>query len=201
MDDSTSYKETKQGIIPRSQLLPLEAEGVARGLEFVGAGEAFPITSQAILNLHEVAFGPIFDWAGKWRTVDVTFGNLEGPKPSEVPILIEDFCRDLAERLKHLPPQSDSDNFLRELVGLLAWVQHHFVVIHPFNDYNGRIARLLTNALLQHLDLPLVEIAAGSEEDRKRYVEAMREADRHNFADLESLLSDALKEALQKHID
>ena len=46
MDDSTSYKQTKQGVIPREQLIPLEAEGIARGLSFVRDGKAYPITSR-----------------------------------------------------------------------------------------------------------------------------------------------------------
>src|SRR3989344_6017551 len=103
MEDSTSYKQTKQGIIPRQQLLPLEAEGIARGIDFVRAGKAFPITSQSIAEMHGIAFGPIFDWAGKWRTVDVAFGNLDGPPHFQIPILIEGYCGDLAERLQHLP--------------------------------------------------------------------------------------------------
>src|SRR3989344_2374975 len=106
MPDATIYKQTKQGIIPRHQLLPLEAEGIQRGLEFVRTGNAYPITAQSILELHKTAFGPIFDWAGKWRTVDVTFGDLEGPPSHEIPVLIENFCRDLTERLKHLPTQN-----------------------------------------------------------------------------------------------
>jgi len=200
MDDSTSYKQTKQGVIPRSQLLPLEAEGIARGLEFVRSGKAYSIISQSILDLHQVAFGPIFDWAGKWRTVDVSFGNLAGPSTFELPVLIEDFCRDLAERLKHIPPQTDTDAFFKELVDLLAWAQHRFVVIHPFNDYNGRIARMLTNAILQSLGLPFVELLAESEADRKAYIQALRDADNHDFTALQNLLYDALKEALQKHL-
>lgn len=200
MDDSTSYKQTKQGIIPRDKLIPLEAQGIERGLGFVRAGNAYPITPQSILDLHDTSFGPIFDWAGKWRMVDVSFGNLEGPASHEIPVLIEDYCRDLSERLKHLPPQSESELFLKELVTLIACAHHRFLVIHPFNDYNGRIARMIDNAILQSLTLPFIEFRVGSDEDRKQYIQALRDADKFDFVSLESLVYDALKEALQKHI-
>ena len=200
MQDATSYKQTKHGIIPRHQLLPLEIEGIERGLVFVREGKAFPITPETILKLHGVAFGPIFDWAGKWRLVDVAFDNLDGMPHFEIPMAVENYCQDLTERLKHLPPQSDTDSFFKELVSILAWAQHRFVVIHPFNDYNGRIARLLTNAILQSLDLPFLELKAESEEDRKRYIHALREADHLDFTEFEVILYDSLRESLQKLI-
>ena len=200
MDDATSYKQTKQGIISRQQLLPLESEGVRRALDFIQSGNFQHITPQAILELHRVAFGPIFDWAGSWRTGPATFGNLEGVAFFEITVLIQEYCRDLEERLRHLPPRSETEAYLRELVTLLAWAQHRFVVIHPFGDYNGRIGRLLTNAILYLLDLPFLELRAETEEDRKQYIQALRNADQLDFSSLESLMYDALREALQKHI-
>ena len=200
MDDATSYKQTKQGILPRHQLLPLESEGVQRAFDFIQSGKLQHVTPQSILELHKIAFGPIFDWAGSWRTGPATFGNLEGAAFFEIPVLVQEYCRDLEERLKHLPPRSETENYFRELVALLAWAQHRFVAIHPFGDYNGRIGRLLTNAILHTLDLPFLELRAESEEDRKRYIQALRSADELDFSSLEGLMYDALREALQKHI-
>ena len=200
MDDAISYKQTKQGILPRHQLLPLESEGVKRALDVIQSGTVRHITLQAILDLHKIAFGHIFDWAGSWRTGPATFGNLEGVPFFEIPVLIQEYCRDLEERLKHLPRRSETETYFRELITLLAWAQHRFVVIHPFGDYNGRIGRLLTNAILHLLDLPFLELRAESEEDRKQYIQALRNADQLDFSSLEDLMYDALREALQKHI-
>ncbi len=80
----------------------------------------------------------------------------------------------------------------------MAWFQHHIVWIHPFNDYNGRVARLLTNFLVLNFGLPVLEIKADTGQDRQRYIKAMKEADNHDLAKLESLLANALKDSLNK---
>ncbi|MDO8452051.1 MAG: Fic family protein [bacterium] len=145
---ATSYKETAFGIIPRLQLLKLEIEGTKKGLEYIGKvirkNKDVHITPEFICNLHAVSFGWIFPrWAGKYRKIQVAFSGKEAPLYVQIPELIMNLCDDLAERLKHLPPKK-GETFILEVVKLLAWFQHRFVFIHPFQDYNGRIARMLT---------------------------------------------------------
>ncbi|OGH18804.1 MAG: hypothetical protein A3F31_04485 [Candidatus Levybacteria bacterium RIFCSPHIGHO2_12_FULL_38_12] len=112
--------------------------------------------------------------------------------------MVKNLCDDLVERVRHLPSYEDEEQYLAEVISLLAWFQHRFVWIHPFNDYNGRVARLLTNLVLLNLGFPLLTIKAETEKDRNRYVEAMKAADQHDFAKLETLITNALKESLEK---
>jgi len=199
---ATSYLDTAFGILPRSKVIPLEQEGVKKGQQYVIklSAEQAEITPQLILNVHKAGFGFIFpDWAGKFRTVDVTVGEYIPPHYSRVSELVINLCGDLAERLKHLPLPSPQNKevFLAELISLLAWFQNRFVWIHPFKDYNGRVARLLTNLILLNLGLPILSIKAETGKDRDRYIEAMKEADKHDYSKLEGLLSEALKESLE----
>ena len=155
---ATTYKETAFGIIPRSKLLKLELEGTKRGLEYlydlVRENKNAKITPLLICKLHEVSFGWIFPkWVGKYRKIQVTFSGKEAPLYIQIPELIINLCRDLDERLRHLPSAND-DPFILEIVKLLAWFQHRFVFIHPFQDYNGRTARMLTTLLLVRFNLP-----------------------------------------------
>ncbi|MEK7451061.1 MAG: Fic family protein, partial [Patescibacteria group bacterium] len=83
-------------------------------------------------------------------------------------------------------------------VSLLAWFQHQFVFIHPFQDYNGRIARMLTILILLILHVPPIELTAKTEGDRKRYILAMQQADEGNFNLLEKLIGQALAESLDR---
>jgi len=141
--NATSFKETKMGIVPRSKLVKLEAEGVRRGLRFIEtlSRKDFSISSELILTLHKKCFGWIFPkWAGKFRKIEVEISGYQPPNFYKVPVLIKQFCDDLNERLKHIPPKTEVDKYLREVISLAAWAQHRFVWIHPFNDYNGRMA-------------------------------------------------------------
>ena len=199
---ATSYKETAVGIIPRSTLLKLELEGTKKGLEylhdFVSQNKEVKITPELICKLHEVAFGWIFpDWAGRYRKIQVTFSGKEAPPYFQVPELMLNFCSDLDERLKYLPKAKEED-FIIKIVELLAWFQHRFVFIHPFQDYNGRTARMLTILILLRLNLPPIELKAEIGADRKRYLQAMQKGDNGDFTPLETLISQALSESLEK---
>ena len=112
--------------------------------------------------------------------------------------LVRNLCNDLEERLKHLPTPKKDELFLAEVILLLAWFQHRFVWIHPFKDYNGRIARLLTNLLLLNLGFPILSIKAETGKDRDKYIEAMKAADQNDLSKLENLLAKALEENLRK---
>lgn len=147
---ATSYKETVFGILPRSKVVVLEQKGLKRAQHYILklSGTKTKITPELICNVHKEGFGFIFPaWAGKYRTVDVTVGKYEPPHYSKVGELVKSLCDDLEERLKHLPPSEKGEQFLTEVISLLAWFQHRFVWIHPFKDYNGRLARLLTSLL------------------------------------------------------
>ena len=198
--DATTYKETKHGVLPREELMKLEAKGIGRGLAFVHQNSNETVTPDVITRIHEASFGFIFEWAGKFRTIDVMIGDHEAPPFFEVPVLVKRYCDDLEERFRNLPDKKSVDVYFRELVSFLAWLQHRFVAIHPFQDYNGRTARLITNLLLLRLDFPLIEIKIDIQADRERYIRAMKQADDFSFDLLEEILYDALREALEKNL-
>lgn len=198
---ATSYKETAFGIIPRSKLLKLEIEGTKKGLEYISnilkTNNNAPVTPELIRKLHDVSFGWIFpQWAGKFRKIQVTFSGKEAPQYFQVPELVTNLCKDLTERLNHLPSK-EKEEFILEVVKLIAWFQHRFVFIHPFQDYNGRIARMLTIFILLQLDLPPIELKAEKGEDRKHYLTAMQKADKGDYSFLEQLIGQTLSEMLQ----
>lgn len=198
---ATSYKDTAFGTIPREKLLQFEIEGTKKGLEhiedIIRKDKKRKITPEFICKLHEISFGWIFpDWAGKYRKIQVTFSAKEAPPYFEVPVLVINMCNDLEERLKHLPTKEE-EQFILEVVKLLAWFQHRFVFIHPFQDYNGRTARMITIVILLQLDLPPLELKVEREEDRKQYLLAMQKADEGDYSLLEQLIGEALVETLQ----
>ncbi|MBI3385632.1 Fic family protein [Candidatus Gottesmanbacteria bacterium] len=199
---ATSYKETALGIISRSKLLRLELEGTKKGLEYlhdlVKKQKSVVITPELICALHGIAFGWIFPrWAGKYRKIQVTFSGKEAAPYYRLPELVIDLCRDLEERLRQLSDPT-REEFIVEVTRLLSWFQHRLVFIHPFQDYNGRIARMITILILLNLNLPPFEIKGGTKTDRERYIIAMQNADAGDFSELESLIHQALREALER---
>ena len=200
----TRYKQTAFGIIPRSKLIPLEIEGIKRAWDFVLQKHnkgAISITPTFIQKIHAVGFKWIFPkMGGKFRVIDVTVSNHTPPKFYLTPTLMVDFCRDIKTRLVHLP-DIDNAEFLNKLIEFLAWMHHKFLWIHPFQDYNGRIGRLLINIILLNLNLPPIELKVETIKGRKRYVEALQKADKNNFKSLEKIIKSAIQETAKELLE
>jgi len=73
--------------------------------------------------------------------------------------------------------QAEEENFLHP-VQLAAKLHYEFVLIHPFDDGNGRLSRLLMNYVLFKNNLPPIVIKSN---DKKNYLFALNQADTGNF--------------------
>ena len=75
---------------------------------------------------------------------------------------------------------------------VVAWVHHKIVYIHPFEEGNGRTARLMANLILE--DYNLVGISIKTErENKNRYLQALYQIDDHeDYKPLISLIFEGL---------
>ncbi len=198
----TNYKETAFGIVPRSKLIPLEIEGIKRAWEYIlkeKQKRKIPFTTTFLKKLHRIGFGWIFpDFGGNFRKIEVQVSAHTPPKSFMIPQYMEDFLQDTKVRIKNLP-SIESTSFFNEVISLLAWAHHRFVWIHPFQDYNGRIGRLLNSMLLMNLELPPVEMKVETPKGRKRYIQALKDADNGSYEKLEKLIDEALVEAIRSY--
>ena len=106
-----------------------------------------PVTEADILGLHRLFYGKVDpSKAGAWRTVQVFISGSRRklPPPESVPGLMDEFVRwwNGTEGTQHP-------------VEFAALVHLRFVVIHPFIDGNGRVARLLMNLALIRAGWPM----------------------------------------------
>jgi len=75
-----------------------------------------------------------------------------------------------------------------DTIEISARLHHRLVYIHPFNNGNGRWARLIVNLFLieqlnSYLDFPEDELLLTTK-IRKAYIEALREADNLDYRPL-----------------
>lgn len=109
-----------------------------------------------ICHQHKALAGELFpEWVGRYRDLNLQVGSHTPPPFYEVPTFMRLFCDDLAERLRHLMSGQATPS---ELADLLGWVDWRFQWIHPFQDFNGRIGRVLLAALLYKLALPHLDM-------------------------------------------
>lgn len=109
--------------------------------------------------------------------------------PQETPARMAHCVQWLAESLR-TPTQP--------LLALLAQLHHEFIRIHPFDDGNGRVVRLLINLVLLRVGLLPLVIKSS---ERRRYLEVIALADAGDLVPLSEFLGDALNWSLQLGID
>lgn len=196
----TSYKQTKFGILPRDEVIKLEVQGTKKGLQTLQkiAESNRSISLEFIKGIHKKCFGSILQKdAGNFRLVQVTYSSKEAPHYSKVPETMKNLCDDTEYALIQLPNNED-ENYISKLVEILARFQHSFVFVHPFVDYNGRMARLFTNYILMRAGLPIIEIMIDNETDRKAYITALQKADDSDYTEIENIIAESLVESLQQ---
>lgn len=195
---TTSYKQTRFGILPRNKVLELEVLGTRKGLLFLNQNVKSnnKLSPDLIKQIHKLSFSDILlDDAGKFRIVQVTYSGKEAPYFSKIDEMIIILIDDTEFALSKLPKSTDN-LFMERVVELLSHFQHRFVFIHPFVDYNGRTARMFTSYILMRLNLPIIEINTEKSKDRKNYIKALQKADEGDYQDLENIISQALNESM-----
>ena len=82
-------------------------------------------------------------------------------------------------------------------VEIAARFHHRFTEIHPFDDGNGRMSRLLMNLMLMQEGYPPAVIRIG---ERDQYLAALRRADREEYDDFLSFIAEHVVSALELFI-
>jgi excisionase family DNA binding protein len=109
------------------------------------------------------------------------------PPAFEVPQLIHDLLDWLAKNPEELRP-----------IELAAVFHHRFVEIHPFDDGNGRIGRLLMNLLLIRNGYPLTVIKTV---DRRRYYDSLQKADNGNPRPIVNFVARCVEQSLDLYLN
>jgi Fic family protein len=136
-----------------------------------------PVTEAVILETHRILCHdiPLDDgsgdkYAGEYRTVPVVAGFSSFTPPDRVPAAMRKLVKDLRADVLKAEIEGELDHFM-----LAAIYCHKFVNIHPLVDGNGRVCRLLLNAILLKyagIVVPLGE--KGEERDEYLNVAAAR---------------------------
>ena len=125
------------------------------------------ITEDVICRLHRLFYHGIDpDAAGQYRTGQVFITGTEyvPPAAEDVPACMEAFVTELPRRKKEMHP-----------VEFAAYAHRRLVDIHPFQDGNGRTARLLMNLILINQGYCIVSIPPVWRHD---YITALQQAQR-----------------------
>lgn len=167
-----------------------EAKNLARVIEYIRTkSQEGELTEETILLLHKMLIGTIDDKiAGRFRKENeyVRVGTHIAPAPEHIERMVEDFILEY------------SSNHNDYFVDNIARFHLDFEIVHPFNDGNGRIGRVIINYQLQRLEFPPLIIR---DKEKKSYYQSFDDyRDDKNTKPLERIIALSLIESLHKRI-
>jgi cell filamentation protein len=187
MQDNTDWTPSAEdnllNLTDKNSINEQEAKGIALAeLYLLGLDTDATITTGLVLEIHRIAFGHLYDWAGKWRTTNILVGQLEPPHPHQVIQLMYQF-------VDNLNFQMTVSNNREEHIDCLLYAHYEFIRIHPFNNGNGRTGRILMNLIAMKFGYKPLVLYYREGESRKVYIDAMKAADKGDIQPLRNLVS------------
>ena len=158
-------------ITTQAELNELEQANIQSGLRWLATQKDDVLTDHFVVELHERLFCDVWGWAGSFRRTDKSVGSVD---PIQIPVELRQLMNDArywADHKTYTPIEA------------AVRLHHRLTQIHPFPNGNGRHARIMADAMLEHVyKAPAIDWAGGYDlqkmnERRETYIAALKAAD------------------------
>jgi len=150
-------------------------------------------TATDICRIHKIWLKNIYRWAGKYRRVNLTKNDFTFAVASQVARLMEELER--GPLREFTPCKFDT---IEKTIKALAVVHTELVLIHPFRDGNGRVARLLATLMALQAELPPLDFGNLKGPRRKAYYEATQAGLDRDYKPMEDVFNGVIRKTLRK---
>jgi Fic family protein len=149
----------------------------------------YALTERDILDIHYLVMNKIEkDFAGRLRNGGVRIVGANFLPPNALKV---------SDLLSELIAFINTNKMQLNDVILASLFHHRFVWIHPFFDGNGRTVRLVMNLLLMRSGFPPAIILKN---DRKKYYDALNQANNGSYSKIVLLMIQALERSLDIYL-
>jgi cell filamentation protein len=148
-------------------------------------------TAGLLCQMHKDWLGAIYAWAGRYRTVDMSKGGFQWPPAFRVAPNMEYLEKDVLR--KHTPCTPGD---LTQVAHRMAVVHAELLLVHPFRDGNGRLARWMAGIMAQQAGqpAPLYRFELEQEStDRADYLHAVQRGYVQDYAALTAFFREAME--------
>ncbi|NVL89568.1 MAG: Fic family protein [Desulfobacterales bacterium] len=148
-----------------------------------------------ICSFHKTWLGEIYEWAGRYRNVNITKDDFTFAMAAQIPKLMEQFEQN---QLARYTPCIFKNR--EEIIKALAEVHTELLLIHPFRDGNGRVARLLSTLMALQAGLPLLDFSLIGEHGKQEYITAVQAGMNRDYQPMEALFSEIIEKSLSASV-
>lgn len=127
-----------------------------------------------IFEWHRKWLGNVYEWAGQERSVNMGKGEFHFAAAQQIPHCLKELDN---KYLSLYTPCNERDD--EQLIEAIAVVHVEFILVHPFREGNGRIARLLANVMVLQANKPELDFSAWDAERGGYFIAIQAGMDRH----------------------
>lgn len=153
--------------------------------------EQHRFTAADIRNMHRTWLGDIYEWAGEYRSVNMSKDGF----PFATAALIPDLMQKLQKRvLARVTPCRFAGR--EDVAGALAEAHVELVLIHPFRDGNGRVARALSSLMALQAGLPLFDFNPIAGRRKAEYFAAIQAGMDRNYRPMTKIFEELIERSV-----
>jgi cell filamentation protein len=151
-------------------------------------------TAALIRQMHRDWLGEIYEWAGAYRSVELSKGGFRWPPAHLVSDNMAVLERGLLQEHTPCRPQ-----LLSEVARRMAEVHAELLLIHPFREGNGRLSRWMAALMAMQAGYapPLFRFQGrGAKSNQSRYLDAVKRGYLQDYDSLAGFFFEAMQRRL-----
>jgi len=141
-----------------------------------------------LCRVHKLWLGKIYPWAGQYRQVNLSKGSFPFAAAAYITRLMKTF--EDGPLVRHTPCNFKDQN---RVIGALAEVHVEFVLIHPFREGNGRVARVIATLMALQAGLPVLDFSGILGKEKQRYFAAVQAGLDKDYNPMEEIFKEILE--------
>ena len=182
------------GIKRKREMDAVESEDLVRTVEKLirAYDEKHRFKAVDLCNMHKEWLSRIYEWSGHYRRVNLAKGGFTFAAAHVIPKLMAEFeecCLAV-----YTPCRMVDRN---EIIHALATVHVELLLIHPFREGNGRLARLLASLMALQAGLPLLDFGVLKGRKKQEYFIAVQAGLDRKYGPMEKIFDEVVERTLR----
>jgi cell filamentation protein len=151
-------------------------------------------TAADMRKIHKIWLGPIYAWGGQYRRVNLSKGDFPFAAANQISRLMMDLEKG---PLREYTPCRFTG--MSEIARAIAVVHTELLLIHPFREGNGRVARLLAVLMALQAGLPPLDFGNMKGRKRREYFRAVQAGLDRDYKPMQKVFSAVIRRTRQVH--
>lgn len=164
----------------------------AQAIERYGDDQQF--TARDICGLHRLWLSPVYSWAGEYRSVIIGKAGFQFAHAALIQGLMVELERGALTEFTPCRPATDA-----QVAKALAVVHAELILIHPFREGNGRVARLLALLMGFQAGLPPLDFSPIDGSNKDAYIVGIHAALGRDYAPLAAMFESVISQTWIQH--